>query len=195
MPARATVGAGALLWFLIPRVWNSRFSAVRIIGTTVVVVLCAGAAVPLALNIIPPEKQTPFQQSIGRANRLCATLWGLRPIAVQPKGMVFTFVDLGPRVITVTHHDAVTGPYHRNGEQIADVMKFWRGDAEEAHRIATKYHSDYVLSCPNSSTATIFIAEAPKGFYMQLQRGKVPAWLQPVALPKDSPFKMWKVVS
>ena len=38
------------------------------------------------------------------------------------------------------------------------------------------------------------MAEAPKGFYGQLQRGEVPAWLTPVALPADSPFRMWKVV-
>ena len=33
-----------------------------------------------------------------------------------------------------------------------------------------------------------------KGFYGQLVKGKVPSWLQPVELPKESPFKMWKVV-
>jgi hypothetical protein len=118
----------------------------------------------------------------------------MRPIALQPRGMVFTFVDLGPRLITVTHHDSVAGPYHRNGQQIADVMNFWRGDAEQAHRIAAKYRADYVLSCPQSSTSTIFVAEAPKGFYVQLERGQVPKWLQRVDLPEDSPFKMWKVV-
>ena len=54
---------------------------------------------------------------------------GLRPIAQQPKGRVFTFLDTAPRLITVTHHHAITGPYHRNGEQIADVMKAFRGSA------------------------------------------------------------------
>jgi hypothetical protein len=39
------------------------------------------------------------------------------------------------------------------------------------------------------------MAEARNGFYAQLMKGKVPGWLQPVQLPKDSPFKMWKVVS
>ena len=70
----------------------------------------------------------------------------------------------------------------------------WRGPADQAHRIAEKYHADYVLSCPYSSTTTIFMAETPKGFYGQLQSGKVPGWLQPVQLPADSPYKMWKVV-
>jgi hypothetical protein len=51
-----------------------------------------------------------------------------------------------------------------------------------------------VLSCPKSSTTTIFMSEVPNGFYGQLERGQVPKWLQPVPLPKDSPFKMWRVV-
>jgi hypothetical protein len=38
------------------------------------------------------------------------------------------------------------------------------------------------------------MSEAPQGFYAQLEARKVPAWLQPVPLPQDSPFKMWRVV-
>ena len=38
------------------------------------------------------------------------------------------------------------------------------------------------------------MAEAPKGFYGSSPGGKVPDWLTPVELPKNSPFKMWKVV-
>jgi hypothetical protein len=131
--------------------------------------------------------------AIGRANRLCNSMWGLRSVALQPKGMVFTFVDLGPRLIAVTHHNSVIGPYHRNGEQIADVMNAFRGGADQAHAIIRKYRSDYLLTCPNSSTTTIFMSETPKGFYAQLRGGQVPNWLTPVQLPKDSPFRMWRV--
>ena len=68
------------------------------------------------------------------------------------------------------------------------------GTADQAHRRSPrKYHANYVLSCPDSSTTTIFEAETPKGFYAQLQHGQVPNWLSPVPLPKDSPFRMWKV--
>ena len=164
------------------------------LGGVAAILLGAGAVVPFVLNFIPEKPATAREQAIGKANRLCGSLWGMRPIALQPKGMVFTYVDLGPRLIAVTHHDSVTGPYHRNGEQIADVMNFWRGDAEQAHRIAAKYRSNYVLSCPGSSTTTIFMSETPKGFYGQLERGQVPKWLEPIQLPKDSPFRMWKVV-
>ena len=73
-------------------------------------------------------------------------------------------------------------------------MNFWRGAKPRRTALAAKYRSNYVLSCPGSSTTTIFMSETPKGFYGQLQRGQVPKWLQPVALPKDLPFRMWKVV-
>jgi hypothetical protein len=190
----AVVGAAALVWFLVPLFWNSKYSAVRVFGAAAAFIIGAGAAGPFVLNFIPEAKPTAQEAAIGKANRLCGSMWGMRPVALEPRGVVLTFVDLGPRLIAVTHHDALAGPYHRNGQQIADVMNFWRGDAEQAHRIAASYHAIYVLSCPRSSTTTIFVAEAPKGFYVQLERGQVPKWLQPVTLPKDSPFKLWKVV-
>ena len=123
-----------------------------------------------------------------------SSVGGSPPINRQPKGTVFSFIDLGPRLIVATHHNAIGGPYHRNDRAIADVMKAFRGDETQAHRIVAEYRSDYVLICPDMSTATIFMSEAPGGFYGQLVRGKVPPWLQPVELPKDSPFIMWKVV-
>jgi len=190
----ATVGAAALVWLLVPQAWRLKSSALRVLAATAIVVVGAGAAVQFAFNFVPNEKSTPRERAIGKANAGCASMWGLRPVALQPKGTVFTFVDMGPRLITVTHHDAITGPYHRNGQQIADVMNAFRGSEAQAHRLVDKYHSDYLLICPNNSTSTIFTSEAPGGFYTQLVAGKVPGWLQPVELPKDSPFRMWRVV-
>jgi hypothetical protein len=188
------VGCAALVWILVPLAWNTRSSAVRVVGAALLTVIGIGAAVPFVVGFIPEPKPSKYEAAIGKANALCGSLWGMKAVALQPKGVVFTFVDLGPRLITVTHHDAIIGPYHRNGEQIADVMNAFRGDAGEAHRLITKYHSNYVLTCPKSSTTTIFTSETPKGFYGQLEAGRVPNWLQPIDLGKDSPFKMWKVV-
>jgi len=190
----AVVGGAAIMWFLLPRFWTSKNSLALILGTVLVVVLGTGWAVPVVVGRIPEMPDTPRDKAIGKANRLCSSLWGLHAVALQPKGVVMTFVDLGPRLITVTHHDAIAGPYHRNGQQIADVMNFWRGSADQAHQLAAKYHANYVLSCPDSSTTTIFMSETPKGFYAQLQQGHVPNWLAPVQLPADSPYRMWKVV-
>jgi hypothetical protein len=166
-----------------------------VLGSVLVVAIGGGMLVPILVGFIPEPPATARDKQIGRANSLCASMWGLRPVALQPRGIVMTFVDLGPRLIAVTHHDAITGPYHRNGQQIADVMNFWRGSEGQAHQLAAKYRVNYVLSCPDSSTTTIFTAEAPKGFYVRLQRGKAPGWLAPVQLPKNSPYRMWRVTA
>ena len=191
----ATIGTAALGWILVPLAWRSRFMPVTVLGTSLAAILAAGALAPLTLAYIPDKPVTERDRQIRRANQLCWSLWGMRAIAQQPPGRIMSFVDHGPRIITLTPHSAVTGPYHRNGEQIVDVMRFWRGSAEQAHAIARKYRSDYVLSCPMSSSSTIFMAEAPKGFYVQLQKGQVPGWLTPVPLPEGSPFRMWRVVA
>ena len=188
----ALPGATALIvlvagpWLRAPQLWKH-------LVAILLIVLAFGAAVPIALQMLPGEKSSGARASVAKANRRCPSMAALAPINAQPKGTVFTFIDLGPRLIVATHHDAIGGPYHRNDRAIADVMKAFRGDEPQAHRIVTEYRSDYLLICPDMSTATIFMSEAPGGFYGQLVRGKVPAWLEPVELPKNSPFRMWKV--
>jgi hypothetical protein len=189
------VGAVALIWVIAPIIDRVRNRYLSTFGLIVVALVGLGVVVPVAMALIPGKKASPGEIAVGRANRLCNLIGEYRPIALLPKGTVFTFVDLAPRLITVTHHDSIMGPYHRNSQQIIDVMKAFRGSADQAHAIiAGKYHSNYLLTCPHSSTTTIFMSEVPNGFYGQLAKGKVPNWLKPIPLPKDSPFQMWKVV-
>ena len=190
----AIPGAVALVAILAPRAFKSNNTLIRVAGTTLVVLAGLGAAAPLVLDQIPQNKTTSREQSIATANNLCPSLWAMRPVAEQPAGTVFTFGDLAPRVITVTHHRSIIGPYHRNGEQILDMMHAFRGSADQAHAILKKYHSDYLLICPMMSQSTVFVSETPNGFYAQIAKGRVPAWLQPIDLGPKNPMKMWRVV-
>ena len=189
----AVVGAVSIVWVLAPiadRVGNGVLATIALVA---IALISFGAVVPIGMELAPAHKMSPREVQVERANRLCNFIGAYHPIALQPKGVVFTFIDLAPRLITLTHHDSIMGPYHRNGEQIVDVMQAFRGSADEARQIFAKYHSDYLLTCPNSSTTTIFQSETPNGFYAQLAKGQVPQWLTPVQLPPDSPFKMWKI--
>ena len=189
----AVVGAVAIIWVLVPVFDRARNAVVRTLGVVAVALVGFGVVVPMAMGFAPGRKLSPREVQVERANRMCNFIGSYRPIALEPKGVVFTFVDLAPRLITLTHHDSIMGPYHRNGEQIADAMKAFRGSADQARQIFAKYHSDYLLTCPDSSTTTIFMSEAPNGFYGQLERGQVPNWLTPVGLPAGSPFRMWRI--
>ena len=164
----------------------------RVAGTAFAFLRVSGILVQRGVSQFPP-KPKPGLKAVNKANGLCPTLWALKPVAQQPKGHVLTFVDLGPRLIAVTHHDAVAGPYHRNGADIIDVMRAWRGSADEARATVERRRIDYVLICPGLSESTVYASQAKNGFYMQLLRGQVPAWLEPVTLPADSPYRMWRV--
>ena len=187
------VGAAALAWSLLRWLWGFSIP-VRVAG--IILLLGIGGAIATgATSYAFHQPVSAYRRQVNLANGRCPTLAALRPIARQPRGNILTFVDLGPRLITVTHHNAIIGPYHRNGTQIVDVMRAWRGTPENAHRTVARYRIDYILICPNLSESTIYRSEAPRGFYARLARGQVPDWLQPVPLPEGSPYRMWRVVS
>ncbi len=190
----AIPGAVTLVALLAPLAFSAKNSVVRVLGTTLAVLAGLGALVPLAIDYVAPAKPTtPRDRVIARANSSCPSLWAMRPVAKLPPATIFTFADLSPRLITVTHHRAIIGPYHRNGQAIVDSMKIFRGTPDNARAILAKYHADYLLTCPMMSQSTVFVSEAPKGFYAQLAKGRVPAWLEPVDLGSKSPLKLWRV--
>jgi hypothetical protein len=187
-------GATALAWVAILWLMSLRHMLLRVGGVVVAFLVISGVASGYFSTLWPDEPPSAYRQSVNLANWRCSTMRDLAAVARQPAGNVLTFVDLGPRLITVTPQNAVIGPYHRNSRQIIDVMRAWRGDVANARATVDRYRIDYVLICPNMSEATIYRSEAPQGFYTQLSNDRVPNWLQRVQLPADSPFRMWRVV-
>lgn len=187
-------GAAALGWAILPRLRAHGSVLVRTFGVVLAFFAISSLGTQFIAGMVPDtEKETPGMKRVAKANATCPTLPALRPIALLPKTTILTFVDLGPRLITVTHHDAIAGPYHRNGGAILDVQKAFRGSPDYAREVARKHGATLLLTCPYMSESTIYKAEAPKGFYTQLQDGKIPAWLEPVKLPERSPFRLWRI--
>ncbi|MFO1240934.1 MAG: AcrB/AcrD/AcrF family protein [Sphingomonadaceae bacterium] len=190
----SVTGATAIGWNILVRARTHSSVFVRVFGTFAAFLLVSGLAVQLVAGRLPnPDAAKPGMKRVNHANASCATLLSMRPIAALPKATVLTFVDLGPRLITITHHDAIAGPYHRNGDAILDIQHAFRGTPEDARNTARKHGASLLLICPNMSESTIYKSQAPKGFYMQLIAGKIPAWLEPVPLPANSPFMLWRI--
>ena len=190
----AVPGAAGLTWLVVRAILHSRHAIVRVLGTVGSFLLISGLPAQFATSELVKGDTTPRTQRINRANRLCPSLAALHPVALLPRGYVLTMIDLSPRLITVTHHDAVTGPYHRNDAAIVDVIGTFMGTADHAHRMIERRGIDYVLICPNFSESTNYEVRSPRGFYTQLRNDKAPPWLQPIPLPANSPLKMWKVI-
>ena len=186
------IGATALGWPMLNWTLAHRSVLVRVFGSVAVFLLVSGSFSALIVQNVP-ERRSAYRKKVDMANRRCPTLPALRPIAALPPATILTFTDLGPRLIAVTHHSAIAGPYHRAADAILDVQHSFRAtDPEVAHEVMRRHGASLLLICPGLSESTVYGSEAPKGFYVQLIRGQVPAWLAPMTLPEGSPFKLWR---
>lgn len=189
----AVPGAVALGWIVFPWCLGHRSVLVRVFGTVAAFMIVSGAFVGFVVKYGVPDKPTVRTKTINRASAWCPTIPALNPLNRLAPQTIFTFVDLGPRLITVTHHSAVAGPYHRNGDAILDVQHAFSRTPEEFRAIAKRHGATLLLICPNMPESTIYSVRHRKGFYARLVKGEVPAWLEPLPLPAKSPLKLWRI--
>ncbi len=190
----AVPGAVALGWMLVPWFQRRNSALVRVLGTVAVILLIgSGLFAGLAIRFLPIDRPDKRTQIVDRASGNCPTMTALRPLDRYPAQTIFSFVDLGPRIITITHHNAVAGPYHRNGDAILDVQHAFSGTPENFRAIAKRHGATLLLVCPNMAESTIYRARAPGGFYSQLAHRKTFDWLEPLPMPKKSPLRLWQI--
>lgn len=189
----AVAGITALIWILVPLLVRRGPLWARI---GVALLAFVGVGIAASGGKLPWATKTaakPGIDKVRQANIACTRTSQLRTLDAIPAATMFTQVDLGPRLIVVTHHDAVAGPYHRNGQAILDVHHAFTGTADGFRPIAARHKAAYLLLCPNMAETTVYRSHNPTGFYVQLARGQVPGWLEPVPLPDGTPYKLWKI--
>jgi hypothetical protein len=196
----AVPGATALCWAIIPKLANHRSVFVRTFGVVAAFLSLSGIATGLIVTNLPAaaakpgaKKDAKADKAIGIANARCPSLSAMKPVAQLPATTIFTFVDLGPRLITVTHHKAIAGPYHRNGDAILDVHHAFGGTPENARAIMLRHGATLLMTCPNMSESTVHRYRHKTGFYARLAKGERFDWLTPVPMPKGSPLLVWAI--
>jgi hypothetical protein len=135
------------------------------------------------------------RQVTRRSEARCRTQPALQVLDQLPPATIFTVVDLGPRLIAITHHSAIAGPYHRNGKAILDIHHAFDGSPERFREIAAAHGATYLLFCPNFPEGTIYQRRSPKGFYARLARGEGFPFLDPVDLKfgGELPYTLYKI--
>jgi hypothetical protein len=189
----AIPGAAALAWHAMMYLRASNSVLVRTFGVVAAFLFASGLSGFLFVSFVPLETVSVRGKAINTAFATCMDIRNLKALDAVPTATLLTFVDLGPRLITMTHHSAIAGPYHRNDDDIVAVHHAFGGSPDQARAIARQYGATMVLTCPNLAESTLHKSRSPKGFYADLDAGRIPNWLTPVALPKGSPFRLWKI--
>ncbi len=187
-------GVVALVWAAVPWIARHRREPrVWAAGGALALLVVAGVFAGSILRWVPAAKPKPYERRVNLANARCMTLPALAALDRYPAQVVFSFADLGPRLITVSHHDAVAGPYHRNGPAILDVQHAFTGAPDQARAIMRRHGATLLLVCPNMAESTVYRARAPQGFYAQLAHGTKFPWLTPLPLPKGDPLRVFRI--
>ncbi|MES2444787.1 MAG: AcrB/AcrD/AcrF family protein [Pseudomonadota bacterium] len=186
-------GAVVLAWVVVPWCLRHRSVFVRVLGPVVALFVASGFFVGVALRYLPGEKLSGTGAKASNASVQCSRYPQLKLLDRIPAATMFTHVDLGPRLIVMTHHNGVAGPYHRNGRAILDVHHAFGGTASGFRPIALAHQAKYLLICPDLAETTVYRARNPEGFYAQLNKGQVPNWLEPIRLWKDAPYRLWRI--
>ncbi|MBB3880530.1 hypothetical protein GGR48_002977 [Sphingomonas pseudosanguinis] len=189
----AVPGIAALLWMALPWINRLRSPLLRVPVMVAAVLLPTGIVAGLILKKLPAAQANAYAQRVNRATGQCVRTSVLTRVNAYPKATVFTFVDLGPRLIVTTHHNAIAGPYHRNGDAILDVQHAFQGNEVRARAIMKRHGATLLLICPDMAESTNYRARAPGGFYDRMAHGWVPDWLTPLPLPKGSPLRLYRV--
>jgi len=197
----AIPGAVAFAWILVPRAQSSGQMLVRVFGTFAIFLFVSGIGISATAalwqmrntnNSATNEYEMPRRHTFN-PNTACMTLPTLSQLNRLPDATIFTHVDMSARLLLFTHHRAIAGPYHRNGDAILDVYHAFGGTPDQARATMAQHGARYLLICPGMNETTVYHARFPGKFYDQLVRGQVPNWLTPVPLPTNSPLKLWAI--
>jgi hypothetical protein len=189
----AVPGAAWLAWVLIPWFMSRDNVLVRVGGTVGGFLLVSGLFSGLVIKYLPVDRPSAYTRRVNRAGARCNTVPAMAMLDRFPAQTVFTFNDLGPRMIVLTHHSAVSGPYHRNGDAILDVQHAFGGTPDQARAIMRRHGATLLVVCPNMAESTIYRARNRGGFYDRLAKGQTFGWLQPLPLPRHAPFRVWRI--
>ena len=203
IPAVAWAAYGALEW-LARGSWGERIAALAGIGL-VALSFNGGWLYPQLQNaglVAKPAPATPASKAraarfkrINQANGRCRTQPALVALNQLPPATIMTLVDLGPRLIAVTHHSAIAGPYHRNGKAILDLHHAYDGDEAAFLNTARRHGASYFLLCPDFPEGTIYRARSKGGMYDRIEKGDLPKWLTPVELKSGFalPYRLYRI--
>ena len=188
--AGASMVAAAMFAASLTVLWPGFASARNLLLASVVASpLCLGIlgimAEPLMDAIVKPPPAAGDQSP-------CRTMSDVASLKQLPEGRVMAPLDLGPAILAETGHDVFAGPYHRNNDGNAALIKLMLAPPAEAKKILSNRKVDYVVTCAAAPDRNI-VKLAPDGLEARLARGETPDFLERLRLDPADKIAVWRV--
>ena len=186
LPALALTGVA--LW----RHGQSRRSPLARIGASLAVLLVVppvlGQIATSAVGMIAPAPRTEKKPAAS-----CPAPADVALLARQATGLVLSGIDIGPMLLVATPHAVVATGHHRNHAAMNRVIGAFAATPADAEAIVAAARADYLFVCPGQPEMENVAKSFPAGLAGTLASGRVPSWLEPVAMPQGSAARLYRV--
>ncbi|MGX5718483.1 hypothetical protein ACWKW5_00355 [Shinella zoogloeoides] len=150
----------------------------------------------LAGALLPGRSQDTLRaglSSTAAERPSCTAEASIAPLAAEPVGVVAGASNLGSPILRYTSHRVLSAPYHRNQGGMLTELHIGLSNPHQAEAFLRGAHVTLLAFC-GDDTQTRDIAEAePGGLYADLLKGRVPAYLEPVAGTENAALQLYRV--
>jgi hypothetical protein len=168
--------------------WSQLASGPKLLFLSIV---ASPASLAVAGHWAKPMMDAIFEPEAIGVLSPCRSLSDVASLRGLPKGRVMAPLDLGPAILAETSHDVFAGPYHRNNDGDAALIKLMLAPLPTARQILSDRRVDYVVTCSAAPDANI-IKLAPEGLEARLSRGETPEFLEPIDLGPAAKISAWR---
>ncbi len=110
----------------------------------------------------------------------CVAREDLASLATMPSGVVAAPSDSGTAILRYTSHRVLSAPYHRNQAGMLTELHIGLSSPNEAEAFLRGADVSILAFCPTDPQSRLLMHLKPEGLYAQLEKGTVPAYLEPV---------------
>ncbi|WP_424547767.1 hypothetical protein [Shinella zoogloeoides] len=150
----------------------------------------------LAGALLPGRSQDTLRaglSSTAAERPSCTAEASIAPLAAEPVGVVAGASNLGSPILRYTGHRVLSAPYHRNQGGMLTELHIGLSNPHQAEAFLRGAHVTLLAFC-GEDTQTRDIAEAePGGLYADLLKGRVPAYLEPIAGTENVALQLYRV--
>jgi len=171
----------SILW---PRLAPARLLLLSVVASPLGLAAAGLSAKPL-LDVIFRPQAIPEPSP-------CRSLSDVASLKRLPKGRVMAPLDLGPAILAETSDDVFAGPYHRNNDGNAALLKLMLAPLPTARQILSDRRVDYVITCQAGPDLNM-VKLAPEGLEAHLAHGEVPDFLERLYLDPADKIAIWRV--
>lgn len=103
--------------------------------------------------------------------------------------------NIGAWILRFTKHSALSAPYHRNPEGMLAELKIGLAAPNEASGMLKRLGDPVLAFCAKDPQTRMIIAKSPKGFYGQLDDGRIPEFLEALPVKSGTGLQLFRLKS